>query len=279
MTLLDALGGNVQPSPGWETRAVPGTVKDRIKTVGICNHYDAIRGEREDDYYISGNRYGGLIYNIVINRDGLVRLLGQRLTWNAGSGDPLVLNALKVAMPPPLPSDRWNGDTPITPVTSGNAWLFGVTVNFHPDFEIMDPRQYAALVRVNAALLPYFGLTLDQMIQHRHWTRRKRDIGLDHNQFRLDVQSAMEDNMLRLIRQHWTRTDIQRFRAHNLYVGEVDYWANDLGIWAHGEAAWDAFTAEVVAKGVSRGLVAPTSAGGVTEARVKEIISTARVTV
>ncbi|KKK76969.1 hypothetical protein LCGC14_2858280, partial [marine sediment metagenome] len=69
------------------------------------------------------------------------------------------------------------------------------------------------------------------------------------------VNEAEVRGMLKDIRQYWTPADIERFRMYNLFGGSWSYWANDLGIWAIGEENWDKFTAEVVAKGLSKGLV------------------------
>src|SRR5690606_16376397 len=192
--MLDSLRGEgltVKPHPDWHVNRVPSFPYDRVSTVGVVNHWDAIRGEVSDDYYLRTNRYKAPIYNIVVNRDGTVRLLAQRLTWNAGKGSGRVLDALRFGRkpPPPGPDD-----------TSGNPWLFGVCINHHPDYETIPQAQYDALVKVNRALVDFFDLSVNQVIQHRHWTKRKSDIRtIDHDQFQKDTAAGpVKEDVMRV---------------------------------------------------------------------------------
>jgi hypothetical protein len=73
--------------------------------------------------------------------------------------------------------------------------------------------------------------------------------------------NGTEDVMFFLIRKHWTPEDIQLFSEMGLFGGNWRYWANDLGVWSIDEARWDKFTAEVIAKGLAKGLTIAGSEG------------------
>lgn len=227
LTRLESANLTVRAVSGWETRTVPRGAVDRTQTVGVCNHWDAISSTPIDSYYTTTNRFGGPIYNIVVNRDGLVRLFGQRLTWHAGSGDPDVLAALRAGILPPQPADRWQDGKPVTTVTSGNPWLFGVSLNYHPDDGPVPAAQYDALVTVNRVLIDHYELSATQVIDHRNWTTRKRDIDtLSMHTLRHDIHTRPttleeDDQMLKetlidlAFAAGWAEPDTQAAR---------DYW-------------------------------------------------------
>ncbi len=179
MTLYDELAAvvDVRAHPDWATQ----TNDDRVRseTSGIVLHWDAIKSEPSTHYYLHSNRFGQAIYHIVIRRDGSVDLLSQGYVWHAGKGDSDVLEDLRNNVVPgrPTKSDM-----------SGNGYLFSVSINYHPDEGPMASAQYWSLVKVTKVLLTHFDLNTNQIIDHRGWTPRKRDIdNLNLISFRSDV--------------------------------------------------------------------------------------------
>ena len=182
MSLLDELrdaGLIVRPDPGWETAT--NNNRDRIETVGVISHWDAVKGSPPVSYYTEKNRFGGILYHILIRRNGTVDLLSQRYVWHAGDGDFEVLEACRhnIIPPPPTQSN-----------ILGNRYFFSVAVNYHPDDGLM--LQYDQLVTVNQVLLAHFGLSTNQVIDHRGWTTRKRDIDtISMKEFRSNIGDTM----------------------------------------------------------------------------------------
>ncbi len=165
LTELEAAGLKVRPFSNWDTNTNKG--RDRRQTVGIVNHWDAIKGTPSPRYYVHDNKYKANIYHIVVRRDGLVDLLSQRYVYHAGRGSLRVLAALRKGRIPSKP--RLN-------IIVGNAYLFSVSVNYHPDEGSMGSLQFETLIKVNQVLLKHFELTSSQIIDHKGWTNRKRDI-------------------------------------------------------------------------------------------------------
>ncbi len=180
MSLLSKLkdaGLVVTPNPFWASDT--NKDRDRLETVGIVNHWDAIKGEPSQLFYLGNNKFHGILYHIVVRRDGTVELLSQRYVYHAGKGDNQVLTALRAGEIPPKPTvnDKM-----------GNSYLFGVAVNYHPDEGPMLASQYSALVTVNKVLLQHLNLSSNQIIDHRGWTDRKPDINtISMTNFRRDV--------------------------------------------------------------------------------------------
>ncbi len=215
MSLLDELetaGLTVRPNPGWGTAT--NKSRDRVETVGVVNHWDAIKGTPNVSYYTTTNRFGGILYHLVVRRDDSVDLLSQRYVWHAGKGDSAVLAALRAGETPPAPQDRYDSNgNPLTPTNSGNPYTFSVAVNYHPDDGPMP--QYDALVVVNQVLLDHFSLTTNQVIDHRGWTTRKRDIDtIDIDRFRSDIGETMP----------LTDADLEAIRG--LVREELDRWVD-----------------------------------------------------
>ena len=190
MTLLTELlhtGPPVRAVSDWATSTNQG--RDRIETVGIMNHWDAIVGSPTPAYYMNRgsrpNRLGGILYHIVIRRDGLVDLLSQRYVWHAGMGDYDVLTSLQAAEIPLPPNSN---------DSNGNAHTFSVALNYHPTEGPVGPAQYESLTAVNSVLLEHFGLSRKQIIDHRGWTDRKIDINtLSMPQLRSDASEGGDD--------------------------------------------------------------------------------------
>lgn len=202
MTLLDdlrAAGLTVRGEGGWATRTQSATtregkkVTDRPYTTSLVWHWDAIRSSPANSYYISGNRYGGLIYHIVVRRDGTLDLLGQRIAWNAGSNYSGAHDELLAGRtPPPRPSKADD--------MSGNPYTFSLCANYHPDYEPLSPAAYSSMVKASAVLLPHLGLQVTQLVDHATLTSRKSDMSwgnrvpggkVDMNQARADVDAIL----------------------------------------------------------------------------------------
>lgn len=206
MSLLDDLqsaGLTVVAVAGWDTNTNSG--RDRVETVGVVNHWDAIKAWPGAAYYLSGNRLGGILYHIVIQADGTVNLLSQRYVWHAGRGSSQILNVAQNGGPVP-------DDTPGRDDTNGNPHFFGVCINYHPDNGPVPAVQYDALVTTNRVLCDHFGLADGQVFRHMDWTARKRDIDtINLDTFRHDLGAGMA--------------------APNL--DEVSGWAEDAWNWAY----------------------------------------------
>jgi hypothetical protein len=214
-TDLRDTGLTVRAATGWGTRTAGG---DRTETVGIVNHWDAILNRSPSvDYYISGNRFGNLIYHIVIRRDGLVDLLGQRVAWHAGQGSPLVLDDLRARRVPRSPGPDG---------ISGNSYTFGVCINYHPDEGPVPQAQYEALVKVNAVLVDHFGLSVNQVIDHRAWTTRKIDINtVDMTTLRVHVALILTpkpEEPVSVPLQTWARPSYQWAIDNRIYTQALD---------------------------------------------------------
>ncbi|MFQ5524570.1 MAG: N-acetylmuramoyl-L-alanine amidase [Acidimicrobiia bacterium] len=229
MTLLDDLrnaGLTVRPTLGWETNT--NRKRDRREIVGIVNHWDANPGEPDIDHYLRDNRFGGILYHILIRRSGLVELLSQRYVWHAGKGDSLVLESLRRGEVPPPPNDSYDADgKPLSPINSGNPYTWGVAINYHPDEGPIPVPQYRSLVKVNAVLVRFSSLSTNQIIDHRHWTTRKQDIDtMSLANFRLDVGRGPTPTIFTqaLTEDQW-RALYQAGVAHSSSEDTlIDYW-------------------------------------------------------
>lgn len=213
---LEAAGLNVSPHSTWETNTNGG--RDRIETVGIVNHWDAISGWPGVSKYLSNNRFGGILYHIVISRPGTVHLLSQRYVWHAGVGSGEILNIARAGGT--VPDDQPGPDN-----MNGNPHFFGVCINYHPNDGMVPREQYDALVMVNAVLMDHFNLNVGQVFRHMDWTTRKRDIDtINLAQFRADLQP--EEDALLPINAGSNKEDI-RLVQKGLGVGATGVWDAD----------------------------------------------------
>ena len=183
---LADFGVPVIPARGWEDNTNGG--RDREGTVGIVIHWDALSSWPGVPFYLGMNRFGGILYHCVIDRAGRCRLLSQRYAWHAGKGDPQVLEALEAGGPA---DEDGSAST-----RSGNPWLFGVALNFHPNEGSPNDDQRSGLVATLAALCRHFDLNPGQIIDHRRWTPRKPDVRWSKealDEIRRDVAVLLSD--------------------------------------------------------------------------------------
>ena len=184
VTLLDKLRGaglTVEPHPDWETATNGG--RDRVETVGVLNHWDAISGWPGVSKYLSSNRFGGILYHGVIRADGTLHLLSQRYVWHAGSGSSQILAIAQAGGT--IPDDSPGPDN-----QNGNPHFWSWCINYHPNDGPVPPAQYEALVVANAVAVDHFGLNVGQVARHMDWTTRKRDIDtINLGVFRNDIES------------------------------------------------------------------------------------------
>lgn len=218
MNLLDHLrsyGLTVHPEAGWETNTNSG--RDRSQTVGIINHWDAISSVPSTNaVYMYANRFEGILYHIVIFPDGHCALLSQRYVWHAGNGDSKVLEALEKKQLPPAPRDGVEDK-------SGNPHTIGVCLNYWPDGDALPAAQYSSLVKVNRALVDWYGLSTNQIIDHAGWKTSKSDIsgrvhpapkGFSMAKLREDVQAWEDEEVATMTMPDWfDRTDIDKLEA------------------------------------------------------------------
>lgn len=222
MTLLDKLraaGLIVHPQPDWQTATNSG--RDRVETVGVLNHWDAIRGWPGVSKYLSNNRFGGILYHGVIRATGELHLLSQRYVWHAGSGSSRILAIAQAAGT--IPDDAAGPDN-----TNGNPHFWSWCINYHPDDGPVPEAQYDALVIANRVAVDHFGLVVGQVARHMDWTTRKRDIDtIDLAQFRDDISNQEDDDMR--VREFVEGlavdpTRIDRLIAAGVIGGQASYW-------------------------------------------------------
>ena len=179
---LVAAGVTLHEHPGWESATNGG--RDRVDTVGVVVHWDAITYWPGDDLYTHQNQFGGILYHAVIDPAGTVRLYSQRYVYHAGLGSPMVLTDLQAG------ASLVDGTASNT---NGNPWMVGIALNYHPNQNGIPTNQYTALVRACAGLIDHYELNTAQIIDHARWTPRKPDVrstpGFNLTRLRSDVDT------------------------------------------------------------------------------------------
>ncbi|WP_063829563.1 N-acetylmuramoyl-L-alanine amidase [Streptomyces violens] len=156
---------------------------------GVILHHTGTRGT-ERTVELCRDGYPGLpgpVCHAVIDKRGVVWLVGWGRTNHAGLGDPDVLGA--VIHEEPLPAD---GEASV----DGNPWFYGFEcVNLGDGYDPWPAVQVDAMVRASAALIKAHGWGLDgdtSLIGHKEWQPGKPDPrGLDMRELRRRVAAMV----------------------------------------------------------------------------------------
>lgn len=177
--VLKAVGVNVAPVDGWETRGKPG-----FEPNGILVHHTA--GPKKGDAPSLGlcvkgridtanpkNNLPGPLCHIVLARSGTAHVVAANIANHAGQGSKEVLEAVR-------------RDNPVTgnartnnyqDAVSGNTYLYGIEVENSGAADDPYPEaQINALANICAALCYAHGWTANRVVHHRQWTGRKVDM-------------------------------------------------------------------------------------------------------
>lgn len=129
----------------------------------------------------------GPLYPILIDKKGIVHLVGWGRCNHAGAGDYDVLQAV-IAERHPLPK-------PNDGRVDGNARFYGVALlNMGSSSDKVPAAQRKALVDVLAALLhAHKGWTADSVIGHKEWQKGKVDPLMDMAKLRADVEKRRKE--------------------------------------------------------------------------------------
>lgn len=152
-----------------------------MNPVGVMVHHTAsARGTSALEVVKNGtNSVPGPLYQILIERDGMVRLITNGYANHAGKGDSEVLEAVKMGGDRPSPQSN---------DASGNPWFFGVAIDNDGRGEPLGTDAYDALVGVCAAICYRIGWNArERVVGHKEWTSRKVDPNLDMECFRWKV--------------------------------------------------------------------------------------------
>lgn len=150
---LRAGGCRVDVDPGYLTRG-QGQLAG-VKAI-VCHHTGSVSANTWK--VVRDGRAGleGLLSQLVLERDGLWRVLGSGQAWHAGSGGPLLG----------------------IPINSANAWTIGIeAVSAGTTKGDWTAAQLTEYPRGVAALCRRYGLTEQQVIFHKTWApTRKVDL-------------------------------------------------------------------------------------------------------
>jgi hypothetical protein len=128
--------------------------------------------------YASGTLYRGLadlpgpLCHFSIGKDGTVYLVGWGRANHAGGGDPAVLNhVINEDYSSQLHPTKGNRDG-----VDGNAHFYGVEIQYSGS-HAMAPAQYAAALKLSAAILDFHDWSERSVIAHGEWSSDKWDPG------------------------------------------------------------------------------------------------------
>lgn len=167
MNLLKVLkdaGLSVNPVPGWETRARPGS----FGPVGIMLHHTA--GTNSLTVIVEGRSdLAGPLANLHLPKDGTCNLVANGRCNHAGAGSSTVLGETRNDLAPP-------GDARVRGLKDdigGNAYYYGIEVENLGDGRDPYPQpQLDALAGACAAICRHAGWSANRVVMHREWTAR-----------------------------------------------------------------------------------------------------------
>jgi hypothetical protein len=126
----------------------------------------------------------GPLCQILLGRKGTVAVISDGHSNHAGPGRSGVLAQVKAGQgvrPEAGPDDA-----------EGNQWFYGIEIENGGNGQKYPDVQYAASVRLTAALCEHFGWSHRSVIGHKEWTGRKQDPSFDMNEFREAVAARLE---------------------------------------------------------------------------------------
>lgn len=155
---------------------------------GVMMHHTGPYSTEPQMIDLCWNGYSGLpgpLCHGVIDRSGVVHLVGHGRANHAGKGDDDVLRA--VIAETKLPVDNEAN-------TDGNARFYGFeAINRGDGKQDWPAAQVEAMVRVSAALLRAHGWTAPSVIAHKEWQPGKPDPrGIDMDDFRAKVAERLK---------------------------------------------------------------------------------------
>lgn len=136
----------------------------------------------------------GPLYNLLIDRGGVVHALGWGRANHAGAGDPRVLDAV-ISETYPLPRPRLITSMRDQPAVDGNARFYGFCLLNKGDGQEYTAKQLDAAATVCALVCRRHraGLwTSGSVIGHKEWTRAKPDPSYSMKAMRRRVFLAMQ---------------------------------------------------------------------------------------
>ena len=168
---LRRAGCRVEVDPGFATRG-QGALAG-VKAI-VCHHTGSVSANTWKVVRDGREGLRGLLSQLVLERDGLWRVLGSGQAWHAGSGGPLLG----------------------IPINSANSWTVGIeAVSAGTAKGDWTAAQLTEYPRGVAALCRRYGLTEQQVIFHKTWAPgRKVDLAGwpgDLPAFRASVRSHL----------------------------------------------------------------------------------------
>jgi hypothetical protein len=135
---------------------------------------------------IRGTSTPGPLCQFATDDDGRIHMIGWGRANHAGKGTPAVLAVVR--------SEDY-GDYPPRPDSGsvdGNGYFYGNEATYSGKRRPTD-QQYAASVRLWAAICHFHGWKAQSVIGHKEWTSRKVDPGnVDMKQMRADIQALLD---------------------------------------------------------------------------------------
>lgn len=189
---LDALkaeGVTVKEHVGWRThnRNAKGAWGPLH---GVMIHHTA--GLNVEQYVYDGTaELPGPLCHGYISKDGVVHLIGWGRANHAGGGDPRVLDAVKAEQyPVPKTAEHQGSDGAV----DGNPHFIGYECENKGDGKDPWPaKQLDAMVRATAAVLRFYGWSVNSAIRHLDWSDWKSDPkGIDWDDFRDRVAKLLD---------------------------------------------------------------------------------------
>lgn len=189
---LDALkaeGVKVKEHAGWRThnrnsKGAWGPLH------GVMIHHTAGL-DVEQFVYDGTDELPGPLCHGYISKDGVVHLIGWGRANHAGGGDPDVLEAVKAdRWPVPKTGEHQGSDGAV----DGNPHFVGYECENKGDGKDPWPAiQVDAMVRATAAVLRFYGWSVNSAIRHLDWSDWKSDPkGIDWDDFRDRVAKLLE---------------------------------------------------------------------------------------
>lgn len=134
-----------------------------------------------------GRSLPGPLCNWVVGKDGTVYMVGDGRANHAGEGSSVTYEHIL--------HEDYSIDTDLKPGPDdmdGNAVYYGFETNYDGS-KAPVKAQYAAMVKVAAAVCDFHGWNAKSVLGHKEHTRRKDDPGhVDMSDFRKDVQAALD---------------------------------------------------------------------------------------
>lgn len=179
------------PFADWKThnRGARGNGFNDVK--GFMVHHTGSDSQFIANYLYRGtSALPGPLCHYGLTSSGVVELIGHGRANHAGSGDSAVLDkVIRESYSGVLKPKKEDSD--------GNGYFYGVEV-YYSGSHGMTPTQYAALIKLAAAVCEHHGWSAKSVIGHGEWTPEKWDPGyksgtmMDMNALRSDVQRMLD---------------------------------------------------------------------------------------